>query len=121
MTRPFAVAARVEHDAALIPVIGELLYSNRALLGNAIDVALGAGVQAIEIDLTECPRVDSSGLGALVSASKKARDHGVRIRLTGLQEDLRETFRQTRLDTLFDWPDSPGDSPESDRHGARHG
>lgn len=115
MTTPLKVATRVSHDAALIPVIGDLLYSNRAMLGAAIDVALGSGIQDIEIDLTNCHRIDSAGMGALVSASKKAREHGSRIRLVGLQEDLHETLRQTRLDTLFDWPESPADSPESGR------
>lgn len=121
MTTPLSATAAVTHDAALIPVIGELLYSNRFVLAAAVDVALGAGVQAIDIDLTQCPAIDSAGIGVLVSASKKARDLGCRIRLVGLDADLRQTFVQTQLATLFDWPDSPASSPDADPHGARHG
>jgi anti-sigma B factor antagonist len=38
---------------------------------------------------------------ALVSLSKRVRDAGGDVRLTGLNEDLRRLFELTRLDQLF--------------------
>ena len=44
---------------------------------------------------------DSSGLGVLVSLSKKIREQGGELRLSSLNEDLRTLFELTKLDTLF--------------------
>jgi anti-sigma B factor antagonist len=46
-------------------------------------------------------------LGALVSISKKVREHGGELRLAGLNEDLRSLFELTKLDTLFAITDTP--------------
>ena len=46
-------------------------------------------------------RAGSRGLGALVSISKKIREAGGELRLSGLNEDLRSLFELTKLDTLF--------------------
>ena len=45
--------------------------------------------------------IDSSGLGVLVSLSKKIREQGGDLRLAGLNEDLQSLFELTKLDTLF--------------------
>jgi len=58
------------------------------------------------IDFTSTGYIDSSGLGALVSLSKKLRDAGGDLRLAGLNEDLRTLFELTKLDTLFSIADS---------------
>ena len=53
------------------------------------------------IDFARTGYIDSSGLGALVSISKKVREQGGELRLSGLNEDLRSLFELTKLDTLF--------------------
>jgi anti-sigma B factor antagonist len=53
------------------------------------------------IDCTQTGYIDSSGLGALVSLSKKVREQGGELRIAGLNEDLRALFELTKLDTLF--------------------
>ena len=45
--------------------------------------------------------IDSSGLGALVTISKKVRESGGELRLAGLNSDLQSLFELTKLDTLF--------------------
>jgi len=45
--------------------------------------------------------IDSSGLGVLVSLSKKIREQGGELRLAGLNADLQTLFELTKLDTLF--------------------
>lgn len=108
-------------DEVLLVVTGEIVQSSRAIFAAQVDVALASGPQKIAISLLGCPRIDSSGMGALVSTAKKAKDHGCRIRLLGLQEDLRDVLRSTRVDTLFDWPETAAESSGSDDHGERHG
>lgn len=109
---PIHGSTHVKHDGAILPVIGDLVYSNRAIFAAAVDVALGAGVSEITVDLTQCPKIDSSGMGALVSAAKKGREHACRIQLVGLPQDLRDVFTSTGLESLFDWPESSGESPD---------
>jgi anti-sigma B factor antagonist len=43
----------------------------------------------------------------LVSISKRIREQGGELRLSGLNEDLRSLFELTKLDTLFAIADTP--------------
>jgi len=69
--------------------------------------ALEAGDRKFLIDFSRTGYIDSSGLGVLVSLSKKIRDEGGDLRLAGLNEDLKTLFELTKLDTLFAITDSP--------------
>ncbi|MCI0347504.1 MAG: STAS domain-containing protein, partial [Chloroflexi bacterium] len=59
------------------------------------------------IDFAGAAYIDSSGLGALVALSRRVRDAGGELRLSGLNEDLRSLFELTKLDTLFAIADTP--------------
>ncbi len=59
------------------------------------------GERKFVIDFTNTGYIDSSGLGVLVSLSKKIREQGGELRLASLNEDLRTLFELTKLDTLF--------------------
>ena len=52
-------------------------------------------------DFSKTGYIDSSGLGVLVSLSKKIREQGGELRLAGLNADLQTLFELTKLDTLF--------------------
>lgn len=59
------------------------------------------GSSSMVVDVSKVPYMDSSGLGMLVTVLKNInKKHGV-LRLTGLNEDLRNIFRLTRLDKVF--------------------
>ncbi len=63
--------------------------------------AIDAGERKFVIDFSNTGYIDSSGLGVLVSLSRKIRDSGGELRLSGLNEDLHTLFELTKLDTLF--------------------
>jgi len=63
--------------------------------------ALEGGAKKFVIDFSRTGYIDSSGLGVLVSLSKKIREQGGDLRLAGLNEDLQTLFELTKLDTLF--------------------
>ena len=88
-------------DAVVISVEGQLVASNRQQLREAVVSEIDRGTRSFVIDFTEAGYVDSAGLGALVSLSKKIREASGSLRLTNLNEDLRTMFELTRLDTLF--------------------
>ncbi|HTT67738.1 MAG TPA: STAS domain-containing protein [Gemmatimonadales bacterium] len=90
----------------VIDVDGQLIVGNRQELKQRVLDALEAGDRKFLIDFTRTGYIDSSGLGVLVSLSKKIRDEGGDLRLAGLNEDLKTLFELTKLDTLFAITDS---------------
>lgn len=78
-----------------------LSMTNRHALKMAVVDAIAGGQQDFVIDAADCHYVDSSGLGALVSANKKAKDAGGSMVIEGLAPDLLEYFRIINLDTIF--------------------
>jgi anti-sigma B factor antagonist len=91
----------------VIGVDGQLIVGNRHELKQKVVDAIEVGERKVLIDFTNTGYIDSSGLGALVSLSKKLRDAGGELKLAGLNEDLRTLFELTKLDTLFTIADSP--------------
>jgi anti-sigma B factor antagonist len=85
----------------IVRIDGQLIVGNRQELKSLIQEGLDRGERKFMIDCTETGYIDSSGLGALVSLSKKVRELGGEMRIAGLNEDLRSLFELTKLDTLF--------------------
>jgi len=91
----------------LVQVEGQLIVGNRQELKELIQGALDRSERRILIDFSRTGYIDSSGLGALVSISKRVRETGGELRLAGLNEDLRSLFELTKLDTLFAIAETP--------------
>jgi anti-sigma B factor antagonist len=98
------------NGVVVVSVDGQLIVGNRQELKQRIIDALEAGDRKFLVDFTRTGYIDSSGLGVLVSLSKKIRDQGGDLRLAGLNEDLKTLFELTKLDTLFGISDSPGEA-----------
>ena len=98
---------RTQSGVAVVQVEGQLIVGNRQELKELVQAALDAGERRILIDFSRTGYIDSSGLGALVSISKKIREAGGELRLSGLNEDLRSLFELTKLDTLFAIAETP--------------
>ena len=91
----------------VVKVEGQLIVGNRQELKELVFAALDQGERRILIDFSHTGYIDSSGLGALVSISKRVREAGGELRLSGLNEDLRSLFELTKLDTLFAIAETP--------------
>jgi anti-sigma B factor antagonist len=85
----------------VIGVDGQLIVGNRHELKQKVLEALERGDRKFLVDFTNTGYIDSSGLGVLVSLSKKVREVDGDLRLAGLNDDLRTLFELTKLDTLF--------------------
>jgi anti-sigma B factor antagonist len=85
---------------------GELTIANRQELRQTVLEELERGERRFLIDFSETGYVDSSGLGVLVSVSKKIREQGGELRLANLNDDLKTLFELTKLDTLFQIADT---------------
>lgn len=88
-------------DVLIVTVDGQLVVTNRQEFKQAILDAVGQGARLVVVDFTVSGYIDSSGLGALVSLSRRLREAGGDLRLVGLNDDLRTLFELTRLDALF--------------------
>ena len=88
-------------DVTLVEVEGQLIVGNRQELKQEVQDRLEGGDKKFVIDFANTGYIDSSGLGVLVSLSKKIREQGGELRLSNLNEDLRTLFELTKLDTLF--------------------
>lgn len=88
-------------EVTLIEVEGQLIVGNRQELKQRVLEQLEGGDMKFVIDFSNTGYIDSSGLGVLVSLSKKIREQGGDLRLSSLNEDLRTLFELTKLDTLF--------------------
>lgn len=94
--------SKVQNDGvAILKVEGQLIVGNRQELKGLVQEGLDRGERKFVIDCTQTGYIDSSGLGALVSLSRKVREQGGELRIAGLNEDLRALFELTKLDTLF--------------------
>ncbi len=90
-----------ENDVTVVAVEGQLIVGNRQELKQKVLDELENGERKFVVDFDQTGYIDSSGLGVLVSLSKKIREQGGELRLAGLNEDLRTLFELTKLDTLF--------------------
>lgn len=88
-------------DVTVVEVEGQLIVGNRQELKQKVLEDLEGGARKFVVDFANTGYIDSSGLGVLVSLSKKIREQGGELRLSSLNEDLRTLFELTKLDTLF--------------------
>jgi anti-sigma B factor antagonist len=90
-----------EGNRVIVTVEGQLVAGNRQQLREAVLPEIDRGARHFVIDFADTGYIDSAGLGALVSLSKRIREADGTLRLTNLNEDIRTLFELTKLDTLF--------------------
>ncbi len=95
-----------EGEILVVDVGGQLIVGNRQELKQRVLDELERGERRFLIDFAQTGYIDSSGLGVLVSLSKKIREQGGELRLANLNEDLKTLFELTKLDTLVQIADS---------------
>ncbi len=93
-------------DIVVVDVEGQLIVGNRQELKQKVLDELEKGGRKFLVDFTQTGYIDSSGLGVLVSLSKKIREQGGELRLANLNDDLKTLFELTKLDTLFQIADT---------------
>ena len=90
-----------QDDITVIRSEGQLTVNNRQELKTLVAERLEQGDRRFVLDFGETGYIDSSWLGALVTIAKQVRERGGDLRLGGLNDDLRQLFELTKLDTLF--------------------
>ncbi len=85
----------------------ELIFSGRVDVANreevraALHQAVADAEQAVLVNLTQVPLIDSSGLSALVSGLRVAREQQKKLVLAGLNKQAQMVFSLTMMDKVF--------------------
>jgi anti-sigma B factor antagonist len=93
-------------EVVVVDVEGQLIVGNRQELKQKVLDELEKGEKMILNEFSQTVNIYISGLGVLVSLSKKIREQGGELRLANLNDDLQTLFELTKLDTLFQISDT---------------
>lgn len=97
-----SVTSRTSGDRTIVQVAGEIDVYTAPTLREELATQQDAGAVDLVIDLTGVPFMDSTGLGVLVGALKRARTTGGHLRLVIDQEKLLKVFKITALTQVFE-------------------
>jgi anti-anti-sigma factor len=85
----------------IVAVTGEVTFSNVAELNRRLDAALSGESRDLVVDLSDVSFIDSSGLSALLTASKQARERGGAVALVLAGAEPPSIFRFRGVDRLL--------------------
>jgi len=88
-------------NTALVRLAGRLDAAHSGHLKDQICAMIQNGYLRLIVDLEQVPFVDSSGLVALVSGLRLAREQSGELFLSGMQAQAQTVFRLTMLDRVF--------------------
>jgi anti-sigma B factor antagonist len=91
---------------AVLTVSGEIDIATAPSLRERLHSMLADDSQRLVVDLDDVGFLDSTALGVLVGALKRARTEGGEVRIVSTQPRVRKVFEITRLDSAFDLFDS---------------
>lgn len=86
------VTQSVSNNKCVVSVAGEVDVSNAAELRGALEEAIAADAAHIEVDLSEAPYVDSTGIGVLVGAVRRAQEASKQLRVTKPQRNVQRVL-----------------------------
>jgi anti-sigma B factor antagonist len=90
-----------EGDACIVTIAGEVDIYTSPALKTALAAAAADGCALLIVDLDRVSFIDSSGLGVLVGALRRAREAGGDLRVVSGQETVARILRITGLDKVF--------------------
>ena len=97
----FATPIRFDVDEVIVDVRGELDVATAPSLQDVLDHLMAEGVRRIVVDLAETSFVDSTGLGALLTAHRRMHAHHGELVLSNLRPAARRLLELTALDRVF--------------------
>jgi len=90
-----------DNGGCVVALEGEIDVYTAPRLKDALVEAIADGCSHVIIDLEKVAFIDSSGLGVLVGALRRAKERGGTVRLVCTREGILKIFRITGLDKVF--------------------
>ena len=88
-------------DLCVFTLAGEVDVYTAPKLKERMVAQVDAGCSKLLIDMEAVTFIDSSGLGVLVSALRRARERDGGVRIVCSRENILKIFRITGLDKVF--------------------
>ena len=102
-----AVSLRKQGSTAILDVEGKLaLGANLDEFRTKWSDAVATGARDLVVNLARVPMVDSSGIGSLIRCHSAVTAAGGKMKLVGVGEVVRQSFKVTRLDRVFEFHDN---------------
>jgi anti-sigma B factor antagonist len=103
-TTPGLSLRRIDGHERVLEVVGEIDVATSPLLRSELTDFLSDAPTRVTLDFAQVSFIDSSGLGVLVGALKRMREHSpdAVLRVEHTQGPVRNVFGITGLDELFD-------------------
>ena len=67
--------------------------------------AVAEGSRDIVVDLSRVPIIDSSAIGSMIRCHSVVSAKGGKLKVVGAHEIVRQAFKMTRLDSVFEFYD----------------
>ncbi len=96
----FTVTSATQDDRSIVTVVGELDIHAAPRLQEALDVVLDRQ-DAVVVDLSGVPFIDSTGLGVLVTTLKRVREGGGSLDVVAAAPRVLKVFAITGLDVVI--------------------
>lgn len=98
---PLSITSEPGGDNALLRLVGEIDLSSAHLMVDRIDEAILGGASTVVLDFGGVTFVNSTGLGALVAATKRLRADGGDLVLRQFRGIPASALATTGLDRFF--------------------
>ncbi len=96
------LAERENASAVVIEIIGELtVATSTERVLDRVRKNLEAGRRLILINMAQCRRVDSSGIGELVTSLVTCARHDANLHLTNVPQQIRGLLKMTNVHKAF--------------------
>lgn len=95
------IRTKREDGTCVLTIAGEIDVYTAPRLKDALVEAIASGCRNLIIDLEGVGFIDSSGLGVLVGALRRAKENDGAVRLVCTREGILKVLRITGLDKVF--------------------
>jgi anti-anti-sigma factor len=101
--KTFSLETRKSERAVIVDVLGPLyLGESSTKFAARIKELVSEGHRNIGVNFAAVPKIDSSGMGALVHAHTSVRNAGGKMKLFSVRPPVLMILKMVRLETVFD-------------------
>lgn len=92
----------LSEKSVLLNIVGRLNATSTQKLKTHLKQLVDGNKVELILDMSAVSFIDSSGLAALVSGLKHAREHGGWLKLAAVNQQVASIFKMTLLDRVFE-------------------
>ncbi len=93
-----------EQGAVIVQLRGRVvLGADSGVIERLVEEQVAAGRREVIFDLSQVTHIDSTGIGRFIACHGRLLATGGKMCLAAAAGQVRESFRATRLDTVFDF------------------